>query len=38
MVTHSYGYNDTHGDLRVGADNRSSGGNFRPNLPVSTNK
>jgi hypothetical protein len=37
-MTHTYGYNDTHGDLRVGGETKGIGGAFKPNIPVSATK
>ena len=34
-MTHSYGYNDTHGDLREG---KHGGSNFKANVPVNATK
>ena len=38
-MTHTYGYNDTHGELRVGGEMKlGGGGQFKPNVPVNTTK
>ena len=37
-MTHTYGYNDPQGELRVGTETKGSGGTFKPSVPVSTTK
>jgi len=38
-MTHTYGYNDTHGDLRnIGDAKGSIGGQIKPSIAVNTTK
>ena len=37
-MTHTYGYNDGQGDLRVGGETKGAGGTFKANVPVATTK